>query len=194
MTEIVGLVVAAALINNIVLVQLLGVSAATHNSVSIETAVEIAFFSGLTLIISATANTLIYWFLLTPLNLTALNLIVFVSLCATLCSFLAQWVKEALPLSYRRHHIGLYLTGTNSAIVGISLQHSQLPLSLSNFIQSIATSTGTAIGFAFVIISFSALRLRLSTSDSPEAFRGPPIFFVSLGIAAMSLLGFAGLL
>ncbi|MFK7864449.1 MAG: Rnf-Nqr domain containing protein [Pseudohongiellaceae bacterium] len=194
MTDTIGLIVASALVNNIVLVQLLGVSAASLGSNRIAAALDLALFSGILLIASATVNTLLFWFLLQPLSLEALNLITFVSVCAFLSTLLAQWIKKNLPLSFRQHTLALYLAGANSAVIGVSLQHSQLPLSLGNFTSSVASSLGAALGFGFVIVAFSTLRLRLSTADTPEAFRGAPTLLISAGIAAMSFLGFAGLL
>lgn len=193
-SELVGLVVAAALVNNIVLVQLLGVTAATQSSFRIEPAIDIAILSSLLIIVCTTVNSLLHWLLLKPLNLEVLNLIVFATVCAASSSFLATKIEALFPLTARQHTIGLYLAGTNSAVIGLALQRSQLPPSLGNFVDSLAISIGTAIGFSFVMIAFAALRLRLSTSDTPAAFRDGPVILISAGLAAMSMLGFAGLI
>lgn len=192
--ELVGLLVAAALVNNIVLVQLLGVSAATGLSNRVESAVDIAIVSSLLIVICTTVNSLFYWFVLQPLRLEILNLIAFASICALASSLLANQIKAVLPLTARQHPMGLYLCGTNSAVLGLALQSSQLSPSLESLLISIATSSGTAIGFSFVIIAFAAMNLRLSTSNTPEAFKDGPIMLISAGLAAMSMLGFAGII
>jgi len=53
-----------------------------------------------------------------------------------------------------------------------------------------AISIGAALGFAFVLVGLGALKIRLSTSDTPEVFRDNPILLISAGIAAMSFIGF----
>lgn len=194
MFEILSLIVAAALVNNLLFIQLLGVSSLSTVNQRLQPAFEIAGYTALVMIVSTTINQLLFWFLLAPLGLAVLKLVCFAVVSATISTVLAVLVREYYPLSARQQAFRFFLAGSNSAVIGVSLQQAAISASLSNFIYSLATSIGTALGFALALIGFAALQLRLSISESPEAFSGNPVLLISAGIAAMSFLGFAGLL
>jgi len=193
MSDIASLILAAALVNNIVFIQLLGVSAVANFSERLQPAIDIAIFTAIVLILSSSINQLLFWFVLSPLALGVLRLIVFVVISATLTTVLAVVVRENFKLIARQQPVGFYLTGINSAVVGNSLQNSDMAPSFSNFFNAMAISIGAALGFAFVLIGLGALKIRLSTSDTPEVFRDNPILLISAGIAAMSFIGFTRL-
>ncbi|MFT4749372.1 MAG: electron transport complex protein RnfA [Pseudohongiellaceae bacterium] len=193
MSDIASLILAAALVNNIVFIQLLGVSAVANFSERLQPAIDIAIFTAIVLILSSSINQLLFWFVLSPLALEVLRLIVFVVVSATLTTVLAVVVRENFKLIARQQSVGFYLAGINSAVVGNSLQNSEMAPSFSNFFHAMATSIGAALGFASVLIGLSALKIRLSTSDTPEVFRDNPILLISAGIAAMSFIGFTRL-
>lgn len=194
MSDIASLILAAALVNNIVFVQLLGVSALASFSERLQPAIDIAIFTAIVLVLSSTINQLLFWFVLSPLNLEVLKLIVFVVVSASLTTALATVVSDNFKLIARQQAVGFYLAGANSAVVGNSLQNSDsIPSSIS-FVQTVAISIGAALGFAFVLVGLAALKVRLGTADTPDAFKDGPIMLISAGIAAMSFLGFAGLL
>jgi electron transport complex protein RnfA len=180
MSDIASIILAAALVNNIVFIQLLGVSAVANFSERLQPAIDIAIFTTIVLVLSSSINQLLFWF--------------FVVISATLTSVLAVIVRENFKLIARQQPLGFYLAGINSAVVGNSLQNSDMSPSVSNFFQAMAVSFGAALGFAFVLIGLGALKIRLSTSDTPDAFKDNPILLISAGIAAMSFLGFTGLL
>ena len=90
----------------------------------------------------------------------------------------------------RRQRLAFYLIGGNSSIIGLSLLNTA---SVRSVVDSLAYSFGAALGFALVLLAFTALRQRLDGADVPAPFRGAAIQLISAGIAAMCLLGFAGL-
>jgi|TARA_B110000879_G_scaffold100464_1_gene136225 electron transport complex protein RnfA len=193
MSDIASLILAAALVNNVVFVQLLGVSAVANFSERLQPAIDIAIFTAVVLILSSTINQLLFWFILSPLGLEMLKLIVFIGISSILATVLARIVRENFKLTARQQPIGFYLAGINSAVVGVSLLNSSITPSLTNFLNTVAVSAGSALGFAFVLVGLGAIKIRLSTSDAPDAFRHNPVMLISAGIAAMSFLGFAGL-
>lgn len=52
----------------------------------------------------------------------------------------------------------------------------------------------TGLAFALIYVLFAALRERLALSDVPAPFRGVAIQLIGAGLAALALMGFAGLL
>ena len=189
MTKLFGIIIAAALVNNVVLVQLLGVSSLFAYSRQLRGAVELALASFLVLFLASLVNLLLYRFLLQPLGLAYLNLACFVGVSAGLTGFLVLLVKDRLSFSMRRHGLSLAMIGGNSAVIGVSLLNT---LTTLNTVEAVAYCFGTALGFALLLIAFAALRLRLDLADIPLPFRGAPIYLISAGIVAMCLLGFAG--
>jgi len=189
-TNFLSIIIAAALVNNVVLVNFLGVSSLFVFSNRLQNAIELALLSFVVLFSSAFTNLLLFRFLLEPLSLEYLKLICFVATSAAISSWLALVIGEKFPLSLRRQKLLFYLAGTNSAVIGISLLSTVNLLSLG---ESLAYCLGAALGFALTLVAFAALRLRLETADIPAPFRGAAIHLVSAGIVAMCLLGFAGM-
>jgi len=193
MSDIASLILAAALVNSAVFIQLLGVSAGANFSERLQPAIDIALFTAVVLILSSTINQLLFWFVLSALGLEMLKLIVFVVISSILTTVLAIIVRKNFKLTARQQPIEFYLAGINSAVVGLSLLNSSITPSLTNFFNTVAVSAGSALGFAFVLIGLGAIKIRLTTSDAPDALRNNPIMLTSAGIAAMGFLGFTGL-
>ncbi|PCJ23125.1 MAG: electron transport complex subunit RsxA [SAR86 cluster bacterium] len=189
-TNYLSIIVAAALVNNVALVQLLGVSSLFFPNSRLQNALELALLNFIVLFAASVINLLLFKFILLPLELAFLKLIVFVATSACITTLVLNRIKLKFPLSMRQQKLAFYLTGGNSAVIGVSIINSVSTLSIS---QSVAYSLGAAIGFSGLLIAFAALRLRLDTADVPAPFRGTAIQLVSAGIVAMLLLGFAGL-
>ena len=190
MTELTGIIVTAALVNNVALVQFLGISSFFANSNRLQSAIELGLLSFLVLLSASACNLLIYRWLLAPLGLEILSLVSFVTVSSSIAFYLVKIVAKKFPLTFRRHQLVIVLVGANSAVIGISLM---LSASIMPLIAGLAYSLGAARGFALILIGFAALRQRLAYADIPKAFQGSAIHFVSAAIVAMVLLGFAGL-
>ncbi len=190
MTNYLSIIVAAALVNNLVLVQLLGVSSLFYSTSRLQQSIEFALFNFLVLFLASTGNLLIFRFLLVPFGLEFLKLLSFVATSALLTTVLLNLLAARLPLTARQQGLALFLTGGNSAVLGTSLLSSNSIYTVS---ESIAFSFGAALGYSLLLVAFAALRIRLELADVPTPFRGTAIQLVSAGIVAMCLLGFAGI-
>ena len=190
MTTYLSIIIAAALVNNVVLVQLLGVSSLFLSNSRLQNTIELAILNFIVLFSAAVINLLLFRFILLPLGLGFLKLLFFVAISSSITKLLLQWLKQRFPLSLRQQKLAFYLTGGNSAVIGVSLLNTVSRLSIP---QSIAYSLGAALGFSLLLIAFAALRLRLDSAEVPAPFRGTAIQLISAGIVAMFLLGFAGL-
>jgi len=189
-TTYLSIIVGAALVNNIVLVQFLGVSSLFFSSNRLQSAIELALFNFVVMFTASIINLFLYHLVLLPLGLEFLKLLGFVVISSATATLLLQPLKRKFPLSLRRQKLAFYLAGGNSAVLGIALLNS---ISTLNIAQSIAYGFGAALGFSLLLIAFAALRQRLDTSDTPTPFRGAAIHLISAGIVTMCLLGFAGL-
>lgn len=190
MSSLINTVVAAALVNNLVFVQLLGVSSLFAYSRRFEAATELAVLTFLVMFPSLVFCAAIERLLLGPLELDFLALLAFVVIAASCSHVLLHLLQKYLPLLTRRHRLAVLMLSSNSAIVGAALLQ---PESLLPFPLLTASCFGAALGFALLLLTFAALRQRLELADVPKAMRGPAIELLSAGIVAMCLLGFAGL-
>lgn len=190
MTNYLDIIIAAALVNNLILIQLFGVSSLFYSTRKLPQAIEFALFNFVVLFLSSVVNLLVYRFILLPLNLEFFRLIVFAATSALLTTLFLQVITKRLPLSMRQHGLLLFLTGGNSAVLGTTLLSSSSALTLH---ENVIYSFGAALGYSLMIIGFAALRIRLEFADVPAPFRGGAIQLITAGLVAISLLGFAGL-
>jgi len=189
-TNYLSIIVAAALVNNLILIQLFGVSSLFYSTKRLPQAIEFALFNFVVLFLSCVVNLFFYRFVLLPLHLEFFRLIVFVATSALVTTLFLQAIAKSFPLSIRQQGLLLFLTGGNSAVLGATLLSSSSVLVLS---ENIAYSFGAALGYSLMIIGFAALRSRLEFADVPAPFRGGAIQLITAGLVAISLLGFAGL-
>lgn len=190
MNSIPSTLIAAALVNNLALVHLVGVSSLLAYSSRLKAASELAVLSFITLSLSGAINLLLFRWLLQPLGLDVLSLLSFAAVSATLVSFGLPALHANFPLMARRHVLATLLLSANSAAIGLSLLNTE---SLRSTADLLIYCIGAALGFSLCLLAFAALRQRLDGCDAPHAFRHSPLYLISAGIAAMAILGFAGL-
>ncbi len=189
MTNYLGIIVAAALVNNLVLVQLLGVSSLFYSTSRLQQSIEFALFNFLVLFLASVINLFVFRLVLVPLGLEFLKLLVFVSSSAVITTLCMHHLAAKFPLSLRQQRLAFFLIGGNSAVLGATLLSTASVLSIP---EGIAFAFGSALGYSLLLIAFAALRLRLDCAAVPAPFRGTAIQLISAGIVAMCLLGFAG--
>ena len=134
---------------------------------------------------------LIYDYILTPLDLTYLNTIVFILVIASLVQFVEMVLKKCMPPLYEALGVYLPLITTNCAVLGIALTNVQNGYSL---IESVVAGLGTAIGFTIAIIIMAGIRERIEDNDVPESFKGMPIVLLVAGLMSIAFFGFSGIL
>ncbi|MDG1026833.1 MAG: Rnf-Nqr domain containing protein [Gammaproteobacteria bacterium] len=190
MTNTLSIIIAAALVNNLILIQLLGVSSLFYSTKRFSQAIEFALFNFVVLFAASITNLFLYRFVLIPLHIEFLRLVIFVGTSALLTTALLGIISARLPITARQQGLLLFLTGGNSAVLGATLLSSN---SILGFSENIAQNFGAALGYSLMIVGFAAVRLRLESSDIPAPFRGSAIALITAGLVTISLLGFAGL-
>ena len=190
MTNYLSIIVAAALVNNLILIQLFGVSSLFYSTKKLPQAIEFALFNFVVLFLSLIINLIIYRFFLIPFHLEFFRLVVFVATSALLTTLFLQVITKRYSFSIRQQGLLLFLAGGNSAVLGATLLSSTSALSLS---ENITYCLGAALGYSLMIVGFAALRIRLEFANVPAPFRGASIQLITAGLVAISLLGFAGL-
>lgn len=191
MKELVMIAISAAFINNVVLSQFLGLCPFLGVSKKIKTAVGMGAAVAFVLTVSTLVTSLIYKFILNPLNLSYLQTIVFILIIATLVQFVEMVVKKISPPLYKSLGVYLPLITTNCAVLGVALTNVQKEYGI---ISSVVNGFATAIGFFVAIVIMAGLREKMEDNDVPKAFQGMPIVLLTAGLMAIAFSGFAGFL
>ena len=189
MGELMLIVVGAALVNNFVLVQFLGLCPFMGASRRVEGAVGMALATGLVLTTASGLSQLVERFLLEPFGLQYLKLLAFILVIGAAVALTEILIRRFSPLLHRV--LGLYipLIASNCAVLGVALLNSNAS---RGFVAALFYGAGAALGFGLALALLAGLRERLEYADVPVAFRGNAIAFVTAGILSLAFLGFTG--
>ena len=189
--SLVGLMLTASLINNVVLSQFLGLCPFLGVSKKTDTALGMGGACIFVITLASLVCSIIYKYILNPLDLSYLQTIVFILVIAMLVQFVEMILKKYIVSLYQALGVYLPLITTNCAVLGVAQGNTDQAL---NFADSMASAIGTGIGFALVIFIFSTIRYRLDAADNPKAFKGIPIALITAALMAMAFLGFSGMI
>jgi electron transport complex protein RnfA len=190
MGEIVPILVATALVNNVVLLRALGVCPLFGASVRIESAIAIALATAFVLTLASMLAWLLEAFVLAPLGLGYLRILAFIVVIAATVQATELFVRRRQPLLYEVLGLQLPLVAANCAVLGVTLLN---VAAARTFLESALYGVGTSAGFGLALVLFAGLRERLVGSDVPAPFRGPAILLVTAALMALAFMGFAGL-
>lgn len=195
MEELLLIAVGAALVNNVVLSQSLGLCPFLGVSKKVETAAGMGGAVIFVLTISSFITSLIYKFILANdaiLNgrLVYLQTIVFILVIAALVQFVEMLLKKMMPPLYNALGVYLPLITTNCAVLGVALKNVQKDYGI---LASVVNGFATAVGFTIAIVIMAGIREKTEHNDVPESFRGMPIVLVTAGLMAIAFFGFSGL-
>ncbi|RXZ42472.1 electron transport complex subunit RsxA [Crenobacter cavernae] len=181
--------VAAVLVNNAVLVRVLGLCPFMGVSKKLEASIGMGAATAFVLTLGAGTSHLINE-LLTAFGLEYLRTLSFIVVIAAIVQFTEMVIQKTSPLLYQVLGIYLPLITTNCAVLGVPLLNVQ---EKHSFTESLVFGFGSAAGFSLVLILFGAMRERLEGADVPEPFKGPAIAFVTAGLMSLAFMGFGGL-
>ena len=138
--------------------------------------------------------TLICWplynFVLVPAGIPFMDTVAYILVIASLVQLVGLFIKKYSPSLYKSLGIYLPLITTNCAVLGVAQGNTDQGL---DFLNSLANALGTSIGFLLIIVTFSCIRARLETANTPKAFKGLPISLIAAAIMAIALMGLQGL-
>jgi electron transport complex protein RnfA len=189
MGELLLIALGAALVNNFVLVQMLGVCPFIGGSQRVEGALGLSLSMGLVLTVAAGATQLVDRYVLRPYGLEYLRLFALVLVIGVAVAAIDLAIRRFSPVLQRM--LGLYVpvVATNCAVLGVALINTAASRS---FVAALFYGTGAAVGFGLALTLFASLRERVVLADVPFAFRGAPITFITAGILSLAFMAFAG--
>lgn len=176
-----------ALINNVVLSQFLGICPFLGVSRNMKTAAGMGGAVVFVITLSSAVSSLLYTYVLEKLDLTYLKTIVFIIVIAFLVQLVELFLKKAVPSLYKSLGVYLPLITTNCAVLGTALTNVQ---SSNDFVTSVVTGLGTAIGFCIAIVIMAGVREKTESNDFPESFRGTPAVLMTACLMSIAFYGF----
>ncbi len=191
-TNIITIVLAGILTENMVLSKFLGICPFLGVSKKTNTAVSMGIAVTLVMLLSTAVTYPIQVYLLDPYGLGYLQTIVFILIIAALVQLVEIVLKKYIPPLYTALGVYLPLITTNCAVLGITMLNFTNER-ITNYPEALFNALGAGLGFLFAMFIFSGVRTRLETSNIPEAMKGLPITLVSAAIVSLSFLGFAGI-
>lgn len=190
MTQYLFILVGAVLVNNVVLVRILGLCPFMGVSKKLSTAYGMGAATTFVLTLGTGASYIIDHYLLMPFGLEYLRTISFIVTIAALVQLTELVIQKTSPVLHQVLGIYLPLITTNCAVLGVPL----INVSQNNgFIASLVFGAGSSIGFSLALILFAGIRERVDGADVPQYFRGVSIAMVTAGLMSLAFMGFAGL-
>ena len=168
MAEAVSVIFGTALINNLVLVHLIGASIAYAGSASFNQSIFVGFYSALILVVAGIAFYLAQSLLITPYGLSLLELPVMATIVGVATTLLYLVSRNKWWHLTEHHQIVLWLAGGNSAVLGSILLTNQIS---TGFVSTLFSLIGSGLGLLVVLLALAAIREKLNLSRVPAPFQ-----------------------
>ncbi len=191
MKELLIILVASSIVNNVVLSQFLGLCPFLGVSKRVETAAGMGGAVIFVITIASFVTSLIYKFILDPLGLSYLQTIAFILVIAALVQFVEMFLKKSVPALYQSLGVFLPLITTNCAVLGVALNNVSDGY---NVLQSVINGFATAVGFTIAIVIMAGIREKIEFNDIPGPFKGSAIVLVTAGLMSIAFFGFSGVI
>jgi len=189
MFEIISITVSAALVHNIIFVELLGLGFFFSTTSNRDLWKLIVTTITLVLVVSSSLFYLTKIYLLDRFALRFLDLLsamIIVSLAANLVLKGLTKLYDIPKLLYNKF---LVLVILNSGILYIAISATES----ENLLQVILNSFLAGFGFSLSLICFNAMHERLLELKVPNILLGSPIIIIMAGIVSLAFMGFIGL-
>ncbi|MGN0170235.1 MAG: electron transport complex protein RnfA [Lachnospiraceae bacterium] len=191
MENVLLITLGAALVNNVVLSQFLGLCPFLGVSKKVETAAGMGGAVIFVITLASFVCGIIERFILIPANLDYLNTIVFILIIAALVQFVEMFLRKNVPALYSSLGVYLPLITTNCAVLGIALKNVQNGYGI---IEGTVNGLFTAVGFTIAIVIMAGIREQIQYNDFPEAFKGSASVLITAGLMAIAFFGFSGII
>ena len=187
--EILGIILAALLSQNFILVKFYGICPFMGVSKKIDTALGMGMAVTFVMALASAACYAIN-LLLVAFRLEYMQTVAFILVIAALVQVVEMFLKKFVPALYKALGVFLPLITTNCAVLGVVLVNVQAGY---NFLTSVINGAAGGLGFTLAIVLFASIRERVDKAETPESFKGFPITLIAAGLLALAFMGFSGL-
>lgn len=188
--EYILIIISAVLVNNVVLVQFLGICPFLGVSGKIDTSLGMGMAVVFVMSLANLVTYLIQTYVLTPLEIQFMQTITFIFVIAFLVQVVEIILKKAAPALYQALGIYLPLITTNCAVLGTAILAVQKDY---NMVMSVVYAASIAIGFTLALVLLAGMREQLALSNTPKGMKGFPITLITAGLLSLAFMGFSGI-
>ena len=186
---ILGIIIAALLSQNFILVKFYGICPFMGVSKKIDTALGMGMAVTFVMALASAACFLVNK-LLVALGLSYMQTVAFILVIASIVQVVEMFLKKAVPALYKALGVFLPLITTNCAVLGVVLVNVQ---NNYNFLISVINGAAGGLGFTLAIVLFASVRERVDKAECPDCFKGYPLALIAAGFLALAFMGFSGL-
>ena len=191
LAQLILIAVGAAIVNNVVLSQFLGICPFLGVSKKTETAAGMGGAVIFVITIASFITSLIYRFILMPTGFEYLQTIVFILVIAALVQFVEMFLKKTMPPLYNALGVYLPLITTNCSVLGVALTNVQKEYTI---LEGVVNGFATALGFTIAIVIMAGVREKIEYNDISESFQGTPIVLLTAALMSIAFFGFSGII
>ena len=198
MTDLAGLFIRSAFVENMPLTLFLGLCTFLALSRRPGTAVGLGVAVIVVMGVTVPVNHLLYQFVLAPgawtwaglpdLDLSYLRLLTFIGVVSAAVQLVEMVLDRTFPALFATFGVFLSLLAVHCAILGGSLFMADRSYNLA---ESTVFGIGAGTGFAVAVIVLSAIRRRLAYADLPAGLQGLGIAFILTGMMSLGFATFA---
>lgn len=189
-TDFFLVLLSAALVNNVVTTQFLGLCPFLGVSARMDSALGLGAATSLVLLVSVAIAFGLDTLILTPLDAHYFRTIAFIFSIACAVQSMDIVTRAVSPRLHRVLGIYLPLITTNCAVLGVALLAVR---DTESFLSAMLYASGGAAGFVLVLVLFTSIRERTEGNHIPPLMRGTPIALVTAGLIALAFMGFGGM-
>ena len=186
---ILGIIIAALLSQNFILVKFYGICPFMGVSKKIDTALGMGMAVTFVMALASAACYAVN-LLLVKLGVEYMQTVAFILVIASIVQVVEMFLKKAVPALYKALGVFLPLITTNCAVLGVVLVNVQ---NNYNFLISVVNGAAGGLGFTLAIVLFASVRERVDKAECPECFKGYPLALIAAGFLALAFMGFSGL-
>ena len=183
-------IISSMLMDNVVLSRFYGICPFLGVSKKVKSSIGMGVAVIFVILLASLICWPLYNFVLVKANIPFMDTVTYILVIASLVQLVGLFIKKFSPSLYKSLGIYLPLITTNCAVLGVVQGNTDQGLS---FLMSMGNAIGTSVGFFLIIVTFSCVRARLETANTPKAFKGLPIALIAAAIMAMALMGLQGL-
>ncbi|MBS0344947.1 MAG: electron transport complex subunit RsxA [Proteobacteria bacterium] len=190
MSSYLFVILGAVLVNNVVLVRILGLCPFMGVSKKLDAAMGMGAATTFVLTLGCGTSYLIDHYVLIPAGVEYLRTLAFIVIIAAIVQVTELVIQKTSPVMYQVLGIYLPLITTNCAVLGVPLLNVSLRHDL---VESLLFGFGSSVGFSLALVLFAGIRERLDGADVPTPFKGTAIAMITGGLMSLAFMGFAGL-
>ena len=187
---LIGILIAAILSENFILVKFYGICPFMGVSKKIDTALGMGMAVTFVMALASAATWAVYHLMLVPLQLQYMQTVALILVIASIVQVVEMFLKKMVPALYKALGVFLPLITTNCAVLGVVLVNVQEGY---NLLLSVLNGAAGGVGFTVAIVLFASLRERVNKAECPKCFEGYPLALIAAGLLALAFMGFSGL-